>query len=78
MPDYLLNMMMVPVRELVVDIPMDVGVTDGAHTITIAVMISMITALLVMVTVVVVPVLAGVMKPVPIMVIVAQMLVICA
>jgi len=74
----MLNMKMVLVMVIADGMLTDVGVTDGAHTITIVVMISMISVLPVQDHVEDVPVLAGVMKPVPITGIAVLMLVICA
>merc|ERR1712093_196603 len=56
---------------------MDVGVMLGAHTTVIAVILSGVIVILVMVSVVETPVLAGVMMPVLIMVIAALMFGIC-
>merc|ERR1712072_913310 len=66
-----------PVLETVVVMLTDVGVMLGAHIMVIAVVISMTLALLVMVCAVETLVLAGVMKPVLIMVIAAQIMVLC-
>jgi len=56
---------------------MNAGVMLGAHTIKIAVKISMILVALVKICAVVTPVLVGVMKLVPIMVIAVQIIVAC-
>jgi len=67
-----------PVLVTVVDTPVKVaGVMPGAHTMVTAVTISMILAPPVMVCAEETPVLAGVMKPVLIMVIAAQIMVAC-